>query len=53
MQLRTFAHDSQHPNINETLIQNINELHEEEVLWYLQKLKEPQWITGSHQDKEK
>ena len=30
----------------ETLIRNINEL-EEEALWYLQKLKEPQWIAAS------
>ena len=49
IQLKTFAHDSQHSTINETLIRNINKLREEEVLWYLWKLKEPQWITASGQ----
>ena len=48
-QLKTFAHNSQHTNINETLIQNINKLQEEEALWYLQKIKELQWIAASGQ----
>ena len=48
-QLKTFVHDTQHQNVNETLIQNINELPEEEALWYLRKLKEPQWIAASGQ----
>ena len=49
-QLKTFVHDSQHLNIlNETLIRNINDLHKEEALWYLRKLKELQWIAASGQ----
>ena len=46
-QLKTFVHDTQYKNINETLVRNINELKEEEALWYLRKLKEPQWIAVS------
>ena len=48
-QLKTFVHDMQYKNINETLVRNINELKEEEALWYLWKLKEPQWIATSGQ----
>ena len=48
-QLKTFVHDTQHQNVNEILVRNINELQEEEALWYLRKLKEPQWIAASGQ----
>ena len=34
---------------NETLIKNINKLREDEALWYLQRLKEPQWIAAAGQ----
>ena len=46
-QLKTFIHNTQYQNVNEILVRNINELQEEEALWYLRKLKEPQWITAS------
>jgi hypothetical protein len=36
-QLRTYAHATFHEEINETLIRNINDLPEEEALWYLRK----------------
>ena len=48
-QLKTFVHDTQYQNVNKILVQNINELQEEEALWYLRKLKEPQWIAASGQ----
>ena len=48
-QLKTFVHDTQHQNVNEILVRNINELQEEEALWYLRKLKEPQWVAASGQ----
>ena len=48
-QLKTFVHDTQYQNVNEVLVRNINELHEEEALWYLRKLKEPQWVAASGQ----
>jgi hypothetical protein len=35
--------------INETLIRNINDLPEEEALWYLRKIKEPKWIEAKGQ----
>jgi hypothetical protein len=48
-QLRTYAHATFHKEINETLIQNINDLPEEEALWYLRKIKEPRWIEAKGQ----
>ena len=33
--------------MDKILVQNINRLEEEEALWYLRKLKEPQWIAAS------
>jgi hypothetical protein len=48
-QLRTYAHTTFYEEINETLIQNINDLPEEEVLWYLRKIKEPRWIEAKGQ----
>jgi hypothetical protein len=48
-QLRTYAHMTFHQEINETLIRNINDLPEEEALWYLRKIKEPKWIEAKGQ----
>jgi hypothetical protein len=48
-QLRTYAHTTFHEEINETLIRNINDLQEEEALWYLRKIKEPKWIEAKGQ----
>jgi hypothetical protein len=48
-QLRTYAHTMFHEEINETLIRNINDLPEEEALWYLRKIKEPRWIEAKGQ----
>jgi hypothetical protein len=48
-QLRTYAHTTFHEEINETLIRNINDLPEEEALWYLRKIKELKWIEAKGQ----
>jgi hypothetical protein len=48
-QLRTYAHATFYEEINETLIRNINDLPEEEALWYLRKIKEPKWIEAKGQ----
>jgi hypothetical protein len=48
-QLRTYAHATFHKEINKTLIRNINDLPEEEALWYLRKIKEPRWIEAKGQ----
>jgi hypothetical protein len=46
IQLKLFAHPMHRDKINSDLIQNINELKEEDTLWYLRKVKEPRWINA-------
>ncbi len=46
-QLRTYAHSTFKEEINEQLINKINDLPENEALWYLQRVKRPQWIEAT------
>ena len=48
-QLKGFANDSYQGSIDETLIRNINELNEDDALWFLRKIKEPQRIKTEGQ----
>ena len=48
-QLKGFANNSYQEPIDETLIRNINELDEEDALWFLRKMKEPQRIKTDGQ----
>ena len=48
-QLKGFANNSYKELINKTLIRNINELDEEDALWFLRKMKEPQKIRANGQ----
>ena len=41
LQLKIYAHITHEEQIDQTLIQHLNELEEEEALWYLRKIKEP------------
>ena len=51
LQLKIYTHITHEEQVNQTLIQQLNDLEEEEALWYLQKIKEPQWINASgHQE---
>ena len=38
---------SRHWLVDQTLIQQLNNLEEEDTLWYLRKIKEPQWINAN------
>ena len=44
IQLKGFANNSYQEPIDETLIRDINDLKEEDTLWFLRKMKEPQRI---------
>ena len=44
LQLKIYAHITHEENIDQTLIQQLNDLEEEDALWYLRKIKEPRWI---------
>ena len=48
-QLKGFVNNSYREPINETLVRNINELNEEDALWFLRKIKEPQRIKTEGQ----
>ena len=41
LQLKIYAHITHEEQIDQTLIQQLNELEEEDALWYLRKIKEP------------
>ena len=41
LQLRTYVHTTHEEQVDQTLIQQLNDLEEEDALWYLQKTKEP------------
>ena len=47
LQLRIYAHMTHEGNIDQTLIQQLNKLEEEDALWYLRKIKEPRWINAN------
>ena len=40
LQLKIYAHITHEEQVDQTLIQQINDLEEEEALWYLRKMKE-------------
>ena len=46
LQLKIYAHITHEENVNQTLIQQLNDLEEEDALWYLRKIKEPRWINA-------
>ncbi len=46
-QMRTYVHPTFKEEIDEQLINKINDLPEKEALWYLQKVKTPQWIEAT------
>ena len=51
LQLKIYAHITHEESIDQTLIKQLNELEEEEALWYLRKIKEPWWINANgHQE---
>ena len=41
LQLKIYAHITHEEQVNQTLIQQLNDLDEEDALWYLRKIKEP------------
>ena len=47
LQLKIYTHMTHEEQIDQTLIQQLNDLEEEDTLWYLQKIKEPQWINAN------
>ena len=47
LQLKIYAHITHEEQIDQTLIQQLNELEEEDALWYLRKIKEPRWINAN------
>ena len=49
IQLKGYVDNSCQEPINETLIRNINALEEEDALWFLRKMKEPQKIKTNGQ----
>ena len=51
LQLKIYAHITHEEQVDQNLIQQLNELEEEEALWYLRKIKEPRWInTNGHRE---
>ena len=48
-QLKGFTDNAYQESIDETLIRDINELEEEDALWFLRKMKEPQKIKTTGQ----
>ena len=46
-QLKIYAHITHEENVDQTLIQQLNDLEEEDALWYLRKIKEPRWINAN------
>ena len=47
VQLKIYAHITHEEQVDQTLIQQLNNLEEEEALWYLRKIKEPRWINAN------
>ena len=47
LQLKIYAHITHEENVDQTLIQQLNDLEEEDTLWYLRKIKEPRWINAN------
>ena len=47
LQLKIYAHITHKENMDQTLIQQLNNLEEEDALWYLRKIKEPRWINAN------
>ena len=47
LQLKIYAHITHEENVDQTLIQQLNDLEEEDALWYLRKIKEPRWINAN------
>ena len=47
LQLKIYAHITHEEQVDQNLIQQLNKLEEEEALWYLRKIKEPQWINAN------
>ena len=47
LQLKIYTHMTHEEQIDQTLIPQLNDLEEEDALWYLQKIKEPQWINAN------
>ena len=47
LQLKIYAHDTHKEQVDQTLIQQLNDLEEEDALWYLRKIKEPRWINAN------
>ena len=50
-QLRNFVHQNHYKEIDEKLIVAINKLKQEDALWYLQQMKNPNWVkTIGHRE---
>ena len=50
-QLRNFVHPNHYKEIDEELIVAINNLEQEDTLWYLRQMKNPNWIkTIGHRE---
>ena len=47
LQLKIYAHITHEKQVDQTLIQQLNNLEEEDALWYLRKIKEPRWINAN------
>ena len=43
-QLRNFVHQNHYKEIDEKLIIAINKLKQEDALWYLRQMKNPNWV---------
>ena len=47
LQLKIYAHITHEEQVDQTLVQQLNDLEEEDALWYLRKIKEPRWINAN------
>lgn len=51
IQLKTYAHPIHKEKIDEEMIVALNNLKEEDAIWYLQQIKTPMWInTTGHRE---